>query len=234
MHRCWAVVPAAGVGSRMASDTPKQYLVIGGKTLLEHSVLSLLQSSSVAKVVVALHADDTGAATLPVMSDPKVRAVTGGAQRSDSVLAGLNELQALGAGADDWVLVHDAARPGLRTALVEQLITRVASSNVGGILALPITDTVKQDDGQGCVKATLDRSSLWRAQTPQMFRLGELMAALEAAAKDAVEVTDEAAAMERAGHPVQLINGEPGNLKVTKPADLALAAFYLDNMGREA
>lgn len=234
VDRCWAVVPAAGVGARMASETPKQYLKVAGKTVLEHSVQALLNAAAIETVIVALHAEDTEAMKLPVMSDAKVRAVTGGAQRSDSVLAGLTALQALGAGAQDWVLVHDAARPGIRTTLVEALIAQVGSSNVGGILALPLTDTVKQADSQALVAATLDRSSLWRAQTPQMFRLGELIEALQAATADGVQVTDEAAAMERAGYPVQLVTGEPANLKVTEPADLALAGFYLDKAAREA
>ena len=230
-RRCWAVVPAAGSGSRMGSDTPKQYVSIAGKTLLEHSVLALLEVTAIEAVVVALPADDTTVATLPALSDTRVRTTTGGAQRCDSVLAGLRELMIAGADDEDWVLVHDAARPCLRAAAVERLIEQVTGSGLGGILALPVVDTVKRADEQGRILETVDRSTLWRAQTPQMFPLGDLKQALEGAIEAGSGITDEAAAMEMAGHSIQLVRGEAGNLKVTEPADLALAAFYLDNPG---
>lgn len=224
--RCWGVVPAAGTGSRMAADLPKQYLRIAGITLLEHSLNALLRSERIAGVMVALHPTDELAADLPVFADPRVRRVAGGEQRSDSVLAALAALLALG-DPSDWVLVHDAARPCLQPGDLDRLVERVSASGTGAILAEPIVDTVKEASGAGLVLRTLDRSRLWRAQTPQMFRLGELHAALADARAQGRPITDEASAMELAGHPVQLVQGSPRNIKVTLPGDLQLAAWYL-------
>jgi 2-C-methyl-D-erythritol 4-phosphate cytidylyltransferase len=176
--------------------------------------------------VVALHPADELAAGLPVFADPRVRRVVGGAQRSDSVLAALAALLALGE-PSDWVLVHDAARPCLQPGDLDRLVERVSASGNGAILAEPIVETVKEASGAGLVLRTLDRSRLWRAQTPQMFRLGELHAALADAVAQGRAITDEASAMELAGHPVQLVQGSPRNLKVTLPGDLQLAAWYL-------
>jgi 2-C-methyl-D-erythritol 4-phosphate cytidylyltransferase len=212
----------------MAADLPKQYIRIAGATLLEHSLGALLRSDQIAGVVVALHPADELAAGLPVFADPRVRRVPGGAQRSDSVLAALAALLAQGE-PGDWVLVHDAARPCLQPGDLARLIARVVASGTGGILAEAIVDTVKEATAEGLVLHTLDRSRLWRAQTPQMFRLGELHAALESARALGLALTDEASAMELAGHPVQLVPGSPRNLKVTLPADLQLAAWYLDS-----
>jgi len=155
-----------------------------------------------------------------------VHMVTGATHRSGSVLAGLDALAALAA-PGDWVLVHDAARPCLRAEDLQQLLSAVMATATGGILAEPIRDTVKQATGDGVVARTLDRATLWRAQTPQMFRLEELRRALRASEAEGWTVTDEAAAMERAGFPVQLVAGSPSNLKVTVPEDLALAEWYL-------
>lgn len=225
-QRCWAVVPAAGLGTRMDSGLPKQYLQIAGVTILEHSVRALLASEQIHGVVVAVHPDDSRASELPVFGDKRVQRVSGGEQRSDSVLEALGALLVQGE-LDDWVLVHDAARPCLQLAELRRLIDSVWASNTGGILAEPMVDTVKQSGDDGRVLRTLDRRRLWRAQTPQMFRLGPLYAALEGARKQGLSITDEASAMELAGHPVQLILGSSRNLKVTLPADLELAAWYL-------
>ena len=226
LERCWAVVPAAGIGTRMESGLPKQYLEIAGVTILEHSVRALLASERVHGVVVALHPDDSRAGELAVFGDKRVQRVSGGEQRSDSVLAALGMLLVQGE-LDDWVLVHDAARPCLQLAELRRLIDRVCATGTGGILAEPMIDTVKQSGDDDRVLRTLDRRRLWRAQTPQMFRLGPLYAALEGARKQGLSITDESSAMELAGHPVQLIMGSPGNLKVTLPADLDLAGWYL-------
>lgn len=225
---CWAVLPAAGTGSRMGGELPKQYLQIAGATLLEHSLRALLGCACIAGVVVALHPQDSEASQLPVFQDPRVHTVTGAEQRSGSVLAGLDALQMLAA-PPDWVLVHDAARPCLQSTDIARLIDTVIAGNAGGILAEPIVDTVKQASADALVVRTLDRATLWRAQTPQMFRLNELRNALRQAQEQQQVVTDEASAMELAGYPVQLIVGPPGNLKVTVPADLALAAWYLQS-----
>jgi 2-C-methyl-D-erythritol 4-phosphate cytidylyltransferase len=222
----YAVIPAAGVGRRMGGECPKQYLSLGGVPLLHHSVRALLQQPHLARVAVALHLADERAGELPILEDPRVLRVTGGLERADSVLAGLEALADI-AREDDWVLVHDAARPCLPQADLQRLVDRVLATGVGAILAQPVLDTLKQADASGCVQTTVDRSRFWRAQTPQMFRLGELREALRQALAAGIAVTDEASAMERAGFPVQLVEGSAANLKVTVPGDLALAAFYL-------
>ncbi len=216
----------------MGGERPKQYLEVAGATLLEHSLAALLRCESLEVVAVVLHPDDRHADALSAMADPRVRRVAGGAERSDSVLAGLQAL-ARDIPAEAWVLVHDAARPCLRLADLEGLIAEVLSGGIGGILAEPIVDTVKLAGDDGLVARTLDRNRLWRAQTPQMFRLGELRDALVAANRRGLAVTDEASAMEMAGHPVRLVAGSATNLKVTVPGDLALAARYLASHSSE-
>ena len=224
--RCHAVLPAAGIGARMGGNTPKQYLQIAGTTLLEYSLRALLACEQISTVAVALHPEDSHAETIALLGDPRVRRLDGGAERADSVLAGL---VALSREADDadWVLVHDAARPCVTRAEIERLIAAVTGAGCGGILAQPVVDTVKQATREGRVSATLDRSTLWRAQTPQMFRLGELRDALQRSLEEGLAITDEASAMELSGYPVQLVPGSSSNLKVTVPEDLALAAWYL-------
>lgn len=229
-RRCWGVLPAAGIGSRMGGDKPKQYLELSGATLLEHSLQCLLASGQVAAVMVALHPDDRHWEQLALSADQRVHTTVGGAERCDSVLAALVALGAL-ADDEDWVLVHDAARPCLQLADLDALIGTVTGSGIGGILAEPVVDTVKLADGQGRVQRTLDREALWRAQTPQMFALGALRSALESARNNGVAVTDEAAAIEMVGQPVQLVAGSSRNLKVTVPADLELAGWYLSQGG---
>ncbi|NQX88158.1 MAG: 2-C-methyl-D-erythritol 4-phosphate cytidylyltransferase [Halioglobus sp.] len=231
-ERCWAVVPAAGRGRRMGGGTPKQYLQAAGATLIEHSLNALLACDRLEGVVVALHAEDQQAQTLQVFSDPRVRCVIGADQRCGSVVAGLDAV-AETAAPDDWVLVHDAARPCLGQRELQHLMATVRAGDSGGILAEPILDTVKQATGSATVQCTLDREALWRAQTPQMFRLSELRHALCAALDRGWSVTDEASAMELAGFPVRLISGTPQNIKVTFPTDLPLAAWYLEQRARE-
>lgn len=210
----------------MGSDVPKQYLPLGGRCLLEHSLLALLGNAAIATVVVALHPEDARAASLDLLRDPRVRTTIGGEQRADSVLAGLNCLGDRAADSD-WVLVHDAARPCLSAKDLERLIDAVLGRDTGGILAEPVVDTVKRATADDLVECTVDRDRLWRAQTPQMFRLGELRGALQQALAAGATITDEASAMEYAGFPVQLVRGSPANLKVTVAEDLALAAWYL-------
>lgn len=226
-RKYWAVVPAAGTGSRMGGALPKQYTSLSGKTLLELSLRALLDCADIEVVVVALRCDDSRAAGLDILTQPRIHCVEGGAERGDSVLAGLDALAGL-ADAHDWVLVHDAARPCLAQVDLARLIGRVSEAGIGGILAEPIVDTVKLADDDGRVVRTLDRNSLWRAQTPQMFRLGELRRAMRSAVQQGQPVTDEASAMELAGYPVQLVPGSRRNLKVTLPDDLELAGWYLN------
>lgn len=226
-----AVIPAAGIGSRMDAAFPKQYLSIADRTLLEYSVGTLLRTPGITSITLALHPEDTLAAGLPLLDDPRVTSVIGGDERADSVLTAL---RAVPGDPADWVLVHDAARPGLQVADVLRLVEVVTAKGEGAILAEPVVDTVKQADVSGRVEKTLDRNALWRAQTPQMFRLGQLIAALDAAIGKGLKVTDEASAMELAGHPVQLVPGSPANLKVTRPEDLKLAAWYLSRQGESS
>ncbi len=222
--KCWAVIPAAGIGSRLGATVPKQYLEAGGCTLLEHSLRALLADARVQGVAVALRPGDQRAAGLACLRDPRVLLTDGGAERADSVAAGLAALRAgAGAGADAWVLVHDAARPCLDPASLGALIDAVDASGAGAILAQRVSDTVKRSDDGTTVAATEDRRSLWLAQTPQLFRLGELAAALARAGA----VTDEASAMEATGHPVGLVPGPRSNLKVTTAEDLVLARCLL-------
>jgi 2-C-methyl-D-erythritol 4-phosphate cytidylyltransferase len=210
----------------MGESLPKQYLRVQGATLLEHSLRSLLADSRISHVAVALHPQDEHAASVALLDDARVTRTVGADQRAGSVLAGLLALEELAA-ERDWVLVHDAARPCLRRDELSRLIDQVMQSGVGGLLAEPVVDTVKRADRDGRVEGTLDRTGLWRAQTPQMFRYGELVAALRQAQDSASAITDEASAMELAGHPVQIVEGVSSNLKVTVPDDLALAGWYL-------
>lgn len=226
---CWGVIPAAGIGRRMLADTPKQYLQVAGMTLLEHSLQSLLVDARIRAVSVVVKAGDTRAAQLGRLAgNPRVSLAIGGNERSESVAAGLDDLLALGADVEDWVLVHDAARPCLPQASLAALMKQVLASGRGGILAQPVPDTVKKAvDGR--IAATIDRSDLWLAQTPQMFRIGELHRALAAARREGRAVTDEASAMERSGAAVQLVPSPRRNLKVTTPEDIELVKFYLQS-----
>lgn len=208
----------------MGGELPKQYVLAAGKPLLQWSVESLLRCERLAGCMVALAPGDRRGLSLPIFSDARVRSCEGGASRAESVAAGL---AALAANDSDWVLVHDAARPCLPLVALNALIERVLDTEIGGLLAQPQSDTLKRADGDGRVLETLPREGVWRAQTPQMFRAGELANALAAAQTDAVDVTDEASAMERQGLPVQVVAGPSCNLKVTYADDLAIAAQWL-------
>lgn len=220
----WAVVPAAGSGSRMGAATPKQYLAVHGRTLLELSVEAVLADPRVSGCMVALAPGDPRAEELPLFHDPRVRACVGGATRAQSVRRGI---EALACADGDWVLVHDAARPCLPAAALAELIDRVLEAGEGGLLAQPQTDTLKRADDDGRVRETLPRQGLWRAQTPQMFPAAALATALDAAAAAGLEITDEAMAMEHAGHAVRLVPGPACNIKVTYPEDLSAVAAWL-------
>lgn len=226
--RYWAMVPAAGAGKRMGSAVPKQYLSLAGRPVIAHTLASLLDHPRIDGVAVAIGAGDewwpTVAAELNAAKP--LRVVTGGAERCHSVLNGLEALSEP-AQPEDWVLVHDAARPCLTGGDLDRLIDTLADDPVGGLLAVPVRDTLKQADDAGRVAATVDRSRLWHALTPQMFRLGMLHEALRAALARGLLVTDEAAAMEVAGFAPRLVEGRADNLKITRPEDLALAEFYL-------
>ena len=222
-----AVVPAAGVGSRMQAAKPKQYLQIQGKTILEHTLDRLLTYPAVEKVVLAVAADDPYLPALELDKNPRIAIVPGGANRCDSVLSGLHYVAEHFAQA--WVLVHDAARPCLRHQDLDKLLQ--IEDEQGAILAIPATDTIKRALPNGQIAQTEDRSQLWQAQTPQFFRADLLRAALISALQQGLAVTDEASAMELAGFRPHLVAGRSDNLKITRPEDLALAEFYLSQTG---
>lgn len=216
----WALIPAAGIGSRMAADRPKQYLEVAGKTIIEHSLACFLDHPQLLGVVVSLALDDPYWPHLACAAEPRLQRAEGGRERADSVLNGLLRLSELGARDDDWVLVHDAARPNLARSDLDLLLTELAADPVGGLLAVPARDTLKRAGPDGRVRETVDRATIWQAYTPQMFRLGELQRALADALLAGVAITDEASAMEWAGHAPRLIEGRGDNLKVTRPEDL--------------
>jgi len=237
MRRVWAVVPAAGRGARFEStqaNGPKQYARLAGATVLEWSLSALLREPRVAGIVVALAADDTRwPAIAASMSGSKIETAIGGASRQESVMRGLKALEGR-AGADDWVMVHDAARPCLTSADLKALIDAVevregatdAAAVNGAVLASPVHDTVKRERG-GIAVDTVDRTGLWRALTPQVFGYARLTQALEDAATLGLAVTDEAQAMERLGLPARLVRGSPFNIKVTTASDLVMAESIL-------
>lgn len=231
MHRMipsrhFALIPAAGVGARMGTDCPKQYMPLAGKLMLLHVLDTFASSPAIAHVYVVVSATDgyigDALADAKHLADRVTVIHNGGATRHQSVLNGLQAMRAQ-VDDDDWVLVHDAARPGLTTALIDRLIGELQDDAVGGLLALPVVDTLKRSDAEGRVEATVPRDSLWAAQTPQMFRYALLHRALEQASA----VTDEASAVEALGLRPKLVEGSPRNFKITLPHDVALAELHL-------
>ncbi len=215
-----AIVPAAGIGSRMGAEVPKQYLQVADKTIIEHSIGVLLCHPKVVQVIVALAPHDDWFERLPVAADPRVLRVEGGAERAYSVL---NALQVACA---DWVLVHDAARPCLCLGDLDALIATAMSCD-GAILGSRVRDTMKRTDAAGNILATVEREQLWHALTPQMFPTAPLKRALEEGLALGALITDEASAMERAGFRVRMVEGRADNIKVTRPEDLSLAGLFL-------
>jgi 2-C-methyl-D-erythritol 4-phosphate cytidylyltransferase len=221
----WAVVPAAGVGKRMQSDRPKQYLELAGKAVIEQTLTRLLEAEVFSAIAVAVSAEDPYWPELDVSRHPLVVTAPGGRERADSVLSALRSLHGR-ADDNDWVLVHDAARPCITSGDIRKLIDTLAEDEVGGILALSSHDTLKDVQGDSIV-GTLDRRHIWRALTPQMFRYGMLRTALiEAEGNPAI--TDEASALELKGFNPKIVEGRSDNIKITRPEDLALATFYLE------
>ena len=216
----WVVIPAAGIGSRMRADRPKQYLQLAGRTILEHTLDCFLDHPRLKGLVLCLAADDPYWPKLAAATDPRIQRVEGGAERADSVLAGLLRLVELGAQEGDWVLVHDAARPNLARSDLDRLLAELADDPVGGLLAVPARDTLKRIGADGRVAETVDRSLIWQAYTPQMFRFAALHRALADALVAGVAVTDEASALEWAGQAPKLVEGRAENLKITRPEDL--------------
>ncbi len=223
--KIWAVVPAAGVGKRMQANRPKQYLQLLGKTVLEQTINRLLQADVFSAIAVAISKEDPYWPKLECSKHNKVVTAAGGKERADSVLSALKSLTEQ-ASDNDWVLVHDAARPCLTCADIHYLIESLKDDDVGGILALSSHDTLKNVEGVN-ITETIDRSVIWRALTPQMFRYGMLKSALEVAEGNAA-ITDEASALEMQGLQPKIVEGRPDNIKITRPEDLALAQFYME------
>lgn len=229
--RYWAIVPAAGVGQRMKSSTPKQFLMLGEKTILEHSLDVLWEIPRLAGLVLVSNDNPVVDAIIKKTSHRNWLRTIGGEQRCHSVLNGLLALKEYAA-AGDWVLVHDAARPCVRIADLTSMLDTLSAHEVGGVLGLPVHDTMKSVDHKAEILQTLDRNHLWHAFTPQMFRYAVLKSALEQALQDGYEVTDEASAMEHIGAQPLMIEGHADNLKITRPEDVQLATFYLQQQGR--
>ena len=225
--RHWAVIPAAGSGVRMGSSIPKQYLSLAGRTVIERVVDILVAEPAIAGVTVAVAADDPyWKRYLPGSWQKPVRIAAGGETRAHTVLNALltldQELEA-----QDWVLVHDAARPCLHPRDLANLLQAVGDDPVGGILATPVADTLKKVDEDRLVTATPDRADLWRAFTPQMFRFEPLKQALQAALAAGEPPSDEAGALERMRRSVKVVEGRTDNIKITRPDDIALAEAIL-------
>lgn len=242
VNNLYAVIPAAGSGQRMKSAVPKQYLKLNGISVLQRTVSRMLEIEAIKKVVVVV--DQEGSQTIDsvLQTSDRVDICTGGESRAESVRNGLTYLQnsiqpvthlpgnsaATGtSSSDNWVLVHDAARPCVRTEDILRLIQSVYGSSHGGLLAKPITDTIKKSDSDGRIEDTVDRDFLWSAATPQMFRLDTLLDALQAAIEIQAAVTDEASAMQRSGYRPALIECHADNIKITTTSDLVLAQHYL-------
>lgn len=226
MPGIWVVVPAAGRGTRFGSEIPKQYLRVDGQPLIAYTLGALLAHTAVEGAVVALSENDADWPGWDSFSGKPIRACVGGATRAGSVLAALNALP-VEVRADDFVLVHDAARPNLGQDDLQQLLERGRNDPVGAILAAPVRDTLKRAGDDGGIDGTEPRQRLWRALTPQLFRRLQLSRALEEAGKAGVEVTDESMAMELQGLRPLLIEGSEDNFKITTPSDLARFEFIL-------
>lgn len=236
LPRCYALVPCAGVGERAGVGGPKQYHPVAGQAVVAHTLAALQAVPRLEATLVVLSPDDVPFERhAPDFTGERAWvARVGGATRAESVANGLAELLARGAQPRDWVLVHDAARCLLRPEWVTRLIAACEADEVGGLLALPLADTLKAAvrgaDGEARAEATVDRTGKWAAQTPQMFRLGLLRPALASALSDpesAAAITDEASAIEALGHMPRLVPGDWENIKVTWPGDFALAERLL-------
>ncbi len=236
MTDLWAVIPAGGKGLRFGSQEPKQYTVVAGRPVLDHVLAAFLKLKVFKAVIVPVPADDRRFDELATSSDGCVYPIQGGAERVDSVQAGIDWIRAQGAGADDWVFVHDGARPLITQYELHGLVNAIESSRCPGVvLGVPVADTLKRvdqispcpEESDSCIAETVDRTGLWHAMTPQVFRLGELSDALQAAKQSGLVVTDESQAMEANGRLPWLIRGRSSNIKLTYPEDLELIEALL-------
>lgn len=231
-QQIWAIVPAAGIGARMLSDRPKQYLRLDDKLVIEHTLHRLASHPKVAGLIVAIAENDPYWPTLTFDLKCPLYQVTGGAERADSVFNAIQKLSTLRKD-NPWVLVHDAARPCLRHKDIDQMIAELTNHDVGGILGIPVNDTVKRVSAGHEITETVCRQGLWRASTPQMFRLQTLKDALQGAKQQQLTVTDEASAIELSGLKPMMVEGHSDNIKITVPQDLALASLFLQLQAKE-
>ena len=229
-----AVVPAAGAGKRMQANCPKQYLTIGNKTILEHTVERLLSHPLINKVIIALSDGDEYFPLTSLINNKNIETVIGGKERVDSVLAGL---KAIDLQVYPWVLVHDAARPCVTHDDISRLIALCLEKQTGALLAAPVRDTMKRSFSSDLavkqVSKTVDRESLWHALTPQMYQVSDLKEAIINGLNNNAELTDESSAIELANIPSLLVSASSENIKITHPDDLALAAFFLDKQNKK-
>ncbi len=226
--KLWAVVPAAGQGRRVGGAIPKQYLEIAGAPVLAHSLNRLAAVQQIDAIFVGISEADGHWQKLVLPQGMHVACYTGGHSRAETVWLGLQALQKC-ASADDWVLVHDAARPCVQVDDIDALISAVVPSFEGGLLAVPTTDTIKIANQDLTARQTMDRRMLWRAQTPQLFRFSVLWTALQAVAHDFESIPDESAAVEKLGLNPLIVCSTERNIKITNSKDLQLAEFFLSN-----
>ncbi|MEM7304215.1 MAG: 2-C-methyl-D-erythritol 4-phosphate cytidylyltransferase [Pseudomonadota bacterium] len=222
---CWAIIPAAGIGQRSGSNIPKQYIQISGKTILEHALTPFLDNPRIKAIVIVLNKDDSHFSDLDIHSTKEIHTVIGGDSRTQSVFNALLEIKPRITN-DEYVLVHDAARPCLSNNDLDKLMDAAFSNEAGCILGAPMVDTVKKVDNDRIVK-TMDRSNLWRAYTPQMFRYELLLNALSDCINKNIPITDEASAIEVAGLMPGIVLGQASNIKVTTADDLMIAEKFL-------
>lgn len=233
-NNVWGLIPAAGIGARMGAECPKQYLPLLGKPILLHTLEKLCSFDGIKGVLLGLAKND------PYWPEHESACnslssylghYVGGKERADTVLNGILALEPHIESDNDWVLVHDAARPCIRHQDIQALLTAIEDHEAGGLLGLPIADTVKRTDNDDAVTDTVDRSGLWRALTPQVFRFGVLKKALKTALEKNITVTDESSAVESAGYKPLMVAGTPDNIKITLPGDLKMAELYLSGQG---
>ena len=226
----WVVIPASGIGSRMQAARPKQYLDLLNRTVIEHTLACFTQRGDIAGIALGLSHGDPYWSALTIQSPIPIEITTGGKERCNTVLNALSYLRnTLKIDDSAWIFVHDAARPCLAQADIDALITSQKNNNVGSILAMPVRDTMKREQtgDTHTISHTESREGMWHALTPQMFQLGKLYFALEKALEENAEITDEASALEYIGEHPRLVEGLSSNIKITRPADMALAEFFL-------
>lgn len=226
MQRYWVIIPAAGIGQRMNVERPKQYLHLLGKTILEHTLSCFLAYPHIEKIIVVVAENDLYWPSLNLLSNPKILTATGGGKRFESVLSGLHKI-APWALPNDWILVHDAARPCLQHQDIDRLIQQLQGHVVGGLLGIPVADTLKKNNPLGEVMGTMDRHDIWQALTPQMFRYQKLINALQYCMEHHLNITDSSSALEILGEKPLLVRGRRDNIKITYPDDLLLAEQIL-------